>query len=106
MIAKTPEPPYYAVIFSTIRTTIDEDYNETAQRMELLAKEQSGFLGMESVRDGFGVTISYWDSLEAITRWKNHAEHTIARENGRKLWYQEYKLRICKVERDYDFNKE
>lgn len=105
MIANTPEPPYYAVIFSTLRTEVDEDYLETAHKMEELAKHQEGYLGIESVREELGITVSYWASLEAITRWKNNAEHTIAREKGRELWYRKYKLRICKVERDYEFTK-
>ncbi len=106
MIAQTPQAPYYAVIFSTLRTDVDDGYLETAHRMEELAKEQEGYLGIESVREELGVTVSYWKSLEAITKWKNNAEHTIAREKGRKLWYKEYKLRICKVERDYEFKKQ
>lgn len=105
MIAKTPRPPYYAVIFSTLRTTVDKGYLDMALRMEALAKEQDGFLGIESVREDLGITISYWSSLEAITNWKNNAEHTVARELGRAQWYDYYKLRICKVERDYDFKK-
>ena len=105
MIANTPEPPYYAVIFSTLRTTVDDGYLETAERMEALAKEQEGYLGIESVREDLGITVSYWSSLEAITKWKNNAEHTLAREQGRAIWYKNYKLRICKVERDYDFKK-
>ena len=105
MIANTPEPPYYAVIFSTLRTNVDDDYLETAHQMEELAKRQQGFLGVESVREELGITISYWDSLDAITRWKHHAEHTLAREKGRAIWYKKYKLRICLVERDYEFNK-
>ena len=103
MIAKTPNPPYYAVIFSTLRTAVDEGYLETAQHMEELAKDQEGYLGIESVREDLGITVSYWKSLEAITKWKNNAEHTLAREQGREKWYAQYKLRICKVERDYDF---
>ncbi len=105
MIAETPEPPYYAVIFSTLRTSVDEGYLKTAQQMEELAKKQEGYLGIESVREDLGITISYWKSLEAITKWKNNAEHTVARELGRAKWYSYYKLRICKVERDYDFKK-
>ncbi len=109
MIAKTPQPPYYAVIFSTLRTEIDEGYEETANRMEELAKQQEGYLGIESSRNGSkasgGITVSYWESLNAITKWKNNIEHTIARENGRTLWYKKYQLRICKVERDYGFEK-
>jgi heme-degrading monooxygenase HmoA len=105
MIAKTPEPPYYAVIFSTLRTKVDTDYLETAHRMEELAKLQKGYLGIESVREELGITVSYWDSLDAITQWKNNTEHTLAREKGRALWYKKYKLRICLVERDYEFKK-
>ena len=105
MIAKTPNPPYYAVIFSTIRTNIEEGYEETAQQMEELAKQQEGYLGIESAKDSIGITVSYWESLEAIKKWKNNIEHTVARNKGRALWYQFYKLRICKVERDYDFEK-
>jgi len=105
MIAITPEPPYYAVIFTTVRTNVDENYEETAQEMELLAKEQEGYLGIDSARAEIGITVSYWKSLEAITNWKNNLEHTVAREKGRAVWYQQYQLRICKVERAYDFDK-
>ena len=105
MIANTPKPPYYAVIFSTIRTTIDDGYLETAERMEELAKEQEGFLGVESARNEVGITVSYWKSLDAILKWRNNAEHTLAREKGKKLWYKKYQLRICKVEREYGFEK-
>ena len=105
MIAITPKPPYYAVIFSTVRTEIDEGYIETAEKMEALAKLQKGYLGIESARNDVGITVSYWENLEAILNWKNKAEHTIAREKGRALWYKKYQLRICKVERDYGFEK-
>ena len=105
MIAKTPRPPYYAVIFSSIRSDVDQGYEETSKRMVELAGMQPGFLGVESARNELGITVSYWQSLEAITNWKNNAEHTIARENGRKMWYKKYHLRICKVECDYSFEK-
>ena len=105
MIAKTLPPPYYAVIFTTLRTKVDEGYEETAYHMENLAKEQDGYLGIESARNELGITVSYWESLEAISKWKNNIEHTLAREKGRALWYKKYQLRICKVERDYGFEK-
>lgn len=102
MIAKTPPPPYYAVIFSSFRTENDpEGYAEIAERMVALAAEQPGFLGIESVRDGLGITISYWESLEAIRNWKAHAEHQVAQRLGREEWYKSFKTRVCKVERDY-----
>lgn len=105
MIANTPKPPYYAVIFSTIRTEVDEGYIETAESMEELAKQQDGFLGIESARSNVGITVSYWESLDAILKWRNNAAHTLAREKGKELWYKTYQLRICKVERAYGFEK-
>lgn len=105
MIAKTPEAPYYAVIFTSIRTEVEDNYGETANRMVELAAEQPGFLGVESARNEIGITVSYWKDIEAIKNWKMNAEHTIARETGRSDWYQAFKVRIAKVERDYDFTK-
>jgi len=105
MIAKTPKTPYYAVIFSTLRTSVEEGYLETAHRMEELAKLQEGYLGIESARGEIGITVSYWESLDAILKWKNNAEHTLARKLGKELWYEKYQLKICKVEREYGFEK-
>ena len=102
MIAKTPTPPYYAVIFTSLRSNIEEGYALMAEQMETLATEQPGFLGLESTRDGLGITVSYWESLEAIKHWKNQADHLVAQKMGRKKWYTAYKTRICKVERDYE----
>lgn len=101
--AKTPEPPYYAVIFSSQRTEGEKGYAQMAERMLELAAKQAGFLGVESARnnDGFGITVSYWESLEAISAWKQHSEHRMAQETGKKLWYQDYQLRIAKVECAY-----
>lgn len=103
MIAKTPAPPYYAVIFSNLRTEIDEGYSETASEMVRLAELQPGYLGHESVRDGLGITVSYWASLEAIRNWKQQTDHLVAQRMGREKWYSAYKTRICRVERDYGF---
>ncbi len=97
MIAKTPKPPYYAVIFTTLRTDFDDGYEDTSLKMEELAKQQDGYLGIESARNELGITVSYWKSVEAIINWKNNVEHSVAREKGRTLWYNEYQLRICKV---------
>lgn len=103
MIAKTPKPPYYAVIFTSERTDVKEGYSETTDRMVELASQQPGYLGHESVREGLGVTVSYWESLEAIRNWKQQSEHLIAQQKGRNEWYSSYKTRICLVERDYGF---
>lgn len=103
MIAKTPSPPYYAVIFSNLRTEIDEGYGEMADEMVLLAEQQPGYLGHESVRDGLGITISYWRNLEDIKKWKANTDHLIAQKYGREKWYSAYKTRIALVERDYGF---
>jgi heme-degrading monooxygenase HmoA len=105
-IAKTPDPPYYAVIFTSLRTDKNDAYSETSDRMLELADKQPGFLGIESVRDGLGITVSYWDSLESIRAWKKHAEHMEAQRQGVSNWYSAYTTRICKVERDYSFSKE
>ena len=103
MIAETPEPPYYAVIFSNLRTSVNEGYSEMAQRMEELASKQPGYLGHESVREDLGITISYWKDLESIKKWKSVSEHQLAQQYGREKWYSHYKTRICLVERDYEF---
>ncbi len=103
MIANTPKPPYYSVIFTSIKSDNDYGYAEMADNMEALAKEQEGFLGLESVRNSLGITVSYWKSLEAIKKWKMNADHSEAREKGRSVWYKNFKVRICKVERDYGF---
>lgn len=103
--ARTPEPPYYAVIFTSIRTEGDHGYAEMAARMNALAETQPGFLGFESAREGLGITVSYWSSLEAIRAWKAHAEHREAQLRGRG-WYRTYRVRVCRVEREYGFDGE
>ena len=100
-IAKTPEPPYYAVIFSSHRTEGDNGYGEMADRMVELAASQPGFLGMESVREDLGITVSYWESLESITNWKNNAEHREAQRLGHQKWYSSFRVRVARVEREY-----
>ena len=103
MIAKTLKPPYFAVIFTSIRRDGAPGYAEMAEKMIHLAGEQPGFLGAESAREGLGITVSYWESLEAIRRWKNHIDHQLAQKSGREFWYSAYKTGIAKVERDYEF---
>jgi len=102
--ASAPSPPYYAVIFSSLRTPGDHGYEAMAQRMTELAAGQAGYLGVESVRgaDGFGITVSYWTDPEAIRAWKAHAEHLLAQERGRREWYRHYELRVARVERAYN----
>ncbi len=106
LISNTPEPPYYAVIFSSVKSANDEGYGDTANRMLELAEQQSGYLGAESAREELGITVSYWRDLESIKQWKSNAEHLEAQKLGRKQWYQSYKTRIAKVERDYSFEEE
>jgi heme-degrading monooxygenase HmoA len=103
LIAQTPAAPYYAVIFTSIRTEVDEGYGGMADHMVNLAEKQPGYLGHESARDGLGITVSYWESLEAIRNWKMVSEHLFAQRMGREKWYSTYKTRICLVERDYGF---
>ena len=99
--ANTPKPPYYAVIFSSLRGSSDEAYDRMAERMIELASRQPGFLGVESARDadGFGITVSYWSTPEAISDWKANAEHLAAQDLGKQLWYSHFELRVAKVER-------
>src|SRR5437016_6493734 len=101
-LARTPSPPYYAVIFTSVRTPGDADgYGVAADRMAELAALQPGFLGVESVRDaaGFGITVSYWASLESIAAWRKHAEHRIAQAAGHSKWYAQFSTRVARVER-------
>jgi uncharacterized protein len=100
------KPPYYAVIFSSQRSQADSAYDVMGERMAELAKQQPGYLGVESVRgaDGFGITVSYWDSEANIAAWKRHGEHRIAQETGQAAWYTHYETRVAKVERAYSFS--
>ena len=101
--AELPDPPYFAVIFSSSRREEDKGYGAMAERMVELAAGQPGYLGVESARDhtGFGITVSYWSSMEAIAAWKANAEHQVAQETGRRDWYAHYEIRIARVDRAY-----
>lgn len=101
LIAITPEPPYYAVIFTSHRTDGDNGYSEMATKMVELASKQPGFLGVEFAREDVGITVSYWKDLESIKRWKANMEHQEAQRLGHEMWYSSFKTRIAKVERDY-----
>lgn len=100
--ANTPEPPYYAVIFTSVRTEGDNDYAEMARRMVELASEQPGFLGFETARQEIGISVSYWSSHEAIRAWKENASHREV-QNRAKDWYKCFRVRVCRVEREYGF---
>jgi heme-degrading monooxygenase HmoA len=106
MFAETPQPPYWAVIFTSQRRLGDHGYGQMADEMETLARQQPGFLGVESARDtaGLGITVSYWDSEAAVVAWKVNAAHQVAQRLGHELWYQAYSVRIAKVERAYEFD--
>ena len=98
---------YYAVIFTSNLSNDTADYSTVANQMEELAKQQPGFLGVESARDhsGLGITISYWESLEAIENWKQNALHKEAKKRGREQWYENFHLRICLVEKEFKFHR-
>jgi len=108
-LADTPEPPYWAVIFASVRTEGDADrYAQTADEMMALAAEQPGYLGVESVHDaetGAGITVSYWESEQAIAGWRAHADHKTAQRLGRERWYRAYRLRVARVERAATFER-
>lgn len=103
MLATTPSPPYYAVIFTSVRTPVEAGYSDMAAQMMALAADQPGFLGVESAREQVGITVSYWATLADIAAWKRHSEHILAQERGRTDWYAAYRVRIARVERDYGF---
>ena len=105
MIAKTPPPPYYAVIFTSTKTANNEGYSEMADKMVELAKLQPGFFGIESARENIGISVSYWKDLDSIKNWKMNLDHLFAQKMGKEKWYNSYKTRIAKVERDYNFEK-
>lgn len=100
-IAKTPQPPYYAVIFSSLRSEEDRGYAAMSQKMIELAHQQPGFLGVETAREEVGITVSYWQDLESIKLWKQNVDHREAQKLGREKWYTTYTLRIAEVKRDY-----
>lgn len=101
-----PEPPYYAVIFTSLRRAGgDPAYAEAAQRMLALAADQPGFLGVDTARgaDGLGITVSYWRDQESITAWRRHAAHLPVQQAGRQRWYAQFAVHVAKVERSYRF---
>lgn len=100
-IAETPEPPYTAVIFTSLRTEGDHGYAATAAAMDTLAAAQPGYLGIESAREGVGITVSYWRDDDAARAWKQVAAHLVAQRRGREIWYRDYRVRVATVRRDY-----
>jgi heme-degrading monooxygenase HmoA len=98
--------PYYAVIFTSKHYENTQGYTEMADRIETLAKQQDGFLGMDSARNDVGITVSYWESLDAIKKWKQQTNHLEAQQKGKTEWYNWYNVKICKVEREYSFNNQ
>ena len=108
-IARTPPPPYYAVVFTSKRATDDgHAYGAVAQRMVDLGSRYDGFLGIESARgaDGVGITVSYWRDEAAILAWRRDTEHEKAQRGGREAWYDAYEVRVARVERAYGFARE
>ena len=105
MLARTPRPSYYAVIFTTVCAAQEGDgYGEAAERMLALAAGQPGYLGIDSAREDIGITVSYWRSLQDIAAWRAHAEHAEVRRRGRAQWYASFELRVARVERASSFD--
>jgi len=104
-IAKTPQPPYYAVVFTAVATEVQDGYGEMVQRMHELASESSGFLGMESAGSDFEITVSYWEDEESVLHWRQNAAHQVAQELGKSKWYEAYQVRVARVEREYGYVK-
>lgn len=100
-MANTPEPPYIAVIFTSLRSEGDDGYAVMSERMAHLAAAQPGYLGVESARDRLGITVSYWRDEEAAKDWKAVTEHLVAQRRGKGHWYEDYRVRVAVVQRDY-----
>ena len=104
-IAETPEPPYVAVVFTSLRTPVgeggDDGYAAMSARMDELAARQPGYLGVEAAREGLGITVSYWADEESARAWKEVAAHVVAQQRGRDAWYSDYRVRVATVTRDY-----
>ncbi|MGI5125952.1 antibiotic biosynthesis monooxygenase family protein [Pseudonocardia sp. CA-107938] len=103
--AQTPEPPYTAVIFTSLRTDGDDGYGAMSAAMAELVVQQPGYLGMEAARDGLGITVAYFRDEASARAWKNVAEHREAQRLGRERWYQGYRVRIATVTRDYGWDR-
>ena len=101
MFASTPHPPYYAVIFTAKKSSNDKGYHETAAKLLALVQDQSGFLGFENADGEAEITVSYWEDLASIAKWKKNADHALAQTRGAQNWYVKYKVRIARVEREY-----
>jgi heme-degrading monooxygenase HmoA len=101
----TPQPPYYAVIFTSIRTEVHEGYAEMNALLEKIAAGVDGFIGQDSARNELGISISYWKSPEAIAVWRKQAEHQMAMQYGKENWYTWYNVRVAKIEREYSFSR-
>lgn len=105
MIISTPPTPYYAVIFTSILDEHDPEYFRMNDMLRQQAEKLDGFLGEDSARNDYGISISYWKDLDSIQQWRQNADHQWAKQKGRKFFYKEYKIRIARVEREYDFKK-
>lgn len=101
MFANTPKPPYYAVIFTSLRSDGDNGYSEMSEVIEALVKEQPGYIGMESARNEVGITVCYWTDIDSIKAWSKNLVHMEAKQKGKTDWYKQYRVRISKVEVEY-----
>jgi heme-degrading monooxygenase HmoA len=101
MFANTPKPPYYAVIFTSRRSEGDNGYQDMSDKIESLVRKQPGYLGMESARNKIGITVCYWKDMESIQGWAENNDHGEAKEKGKAMWYEAYKVRICQVVAEY-----
>ncbi|MFF1447524.1 antibiotic biosynthesis monooxygenase family protein [Streptomyces sp. NPDC058274] len=101
------EPPYYAVVFTSVRTEESDGYGETGERMEELVRGVPGFLGMDHARTpgGLSITVGYFKDEAALQQWRSDAEHRAAQRRGRAEWYERYTLHVAKVERSHGYER-
>lgn len=97
------KPGNYAVIFTSMRAEVDEEYYQTFEELMQLAKQVPGFIGIESARDGLGITVSYWESMDAINTWRTNSAHVMAKNKGRSEWYKSFTSTITRIESSHSF---
>lgn len=106
-IARTPPPPYYVVTTTTELLPGYERQMHLDIGIELYSQANAagGFLGLEVfMENGASIAASYWESAEAIERWRKHSAHEHAKALAKKSWFGATITRIARVESDYGFN--
>jgi heme-degrading monooxygenase HmoA len=93
----------FVVIFRAKIAKLDDEYNKVAQRLRDLALTEFGCLEFHALTEGNDeIALSYWPDQDKIRAWKQHSDHLIAQELGKKDWYESYSVQVCEVKRQYN----